>query len=236
MKWKHTFVLLLLAALTGTLGAQTRRVQNKPYIDLRRFHYGFTIGVHDQSLKLQNNGYIDPATGQQWMAENDNHGLGFNVGVLGEWRLNPYLALRAIPSLYFGSKHIQFVEMGSGDIETQNMKSTYIGIPVDLKITAPRFNNYRPYVVAGIAPMYDLTRKRQENLLTQPFNLFVEVGLGCDLYLPFFKLIPELKFCFGLGNILEKNRNDLTDRNKLIFTQGVDRGTANMVVLSLYFE
>ena len=84
--------------------------------------------------------------------------------------------------------------------------------------------------------MYDLTRKRQENLLTQPFNLFVEVGLGCDLYLPFFKLIPELKFCFGLGNILEKNRNDLTDRNKLIFTQGVDRGTANMVVLSLYFE
>ncbi len=236
MNWKKTLALVVLASLTSLLAAQTRRVQNKPYMDLRRFHYGFTVGVHDQSLKLQNNGYIDPATGQQWMAENDNHGLGFNVGVLGEWRLNTYMALRVIPSLYFGSKHISFLDYSSGKTETQNMKSTYIGVPVDLKVAAPRFNNYRPYVIAGIAPMYDLTRKRQESLLTQPFNLFVEVGLGCDLYLPFFKLIPELKFCFGLGNVLEKNRNDLTDKNKLIFTQSVDRGIANMVVLSLYFE
>ena len=70
----------------------------------------------------------------------------------------------------------------------------------------------------------------------KPLNLFVEVGLGCDLYLPFFKLIPELKFCFGLSNILQKNRNDLTDRNLLIFTESVDKATANMVVLSFYFE
>lgn len=85
MNWKRLTILLLLTCTVAALGAQTRRVQNKPYIDLRRFHYGFTVGIHDQSLKLLNNGYIDPATGRQWMAENDNHGIGFNVGVLGEW-------------------------------------------------------------------------------------------------------------------------------------------------------
>lgn len=171
MNWKRLTILLLLTCTVAALGAQTRRVQNKPYIDLRRFHYGFTVGIHDQSLKLLNNGYIDPATGRQWMAENDNHGIGFNVGVLGEWKLTDYLAIRAIPSLYFGTKHITFLDRTSGTTETQNMKSTYIGVPVHLKVSAPRFNNYRPYVVAGVAPMYDLM-KRNKNGCSPSRSIF----------------------------------------------------------------
>lgn len=56
------------------------------------------------------------------------------------------------------------------------------------------------------------------------------------MYLPFFKLIPELKFCFGLGNVLNKKRNDLTDPTQLIYTESIDKATMNMVVLSFYFE
>ena len=48
--------LLCLCAV----GAQERKVQHRPYIDQRRFHYGFLFGVHVQDLELQNNGYIDP--------------------------------------------------------------------------------------------------------------------------------------------------------------------------------
>jgi hypothetical protein len=69
-----------------TAMAQERKVQHKPFIDERRFHYGFTIGFHDQSIGLQNNGFIHPETGEQWVAVNDRHGLGFSVGVLGEWK------------------------------------------------------------------------------------------------------------------------------------------------------
>ena len=39
----------------------------------------------------------------------------------------------------------------------------------------------------------------------------LEAGMGCDLYMPFFKFIPEIKFCFGLTNVLQKKRTDLTD-------------------------
>ena len=64
-----------------------------------------------------------------------------------------------------------------------------------------------------------------------------EVGLGCDFYLPFFKLIPELKFSFGLGNLLNKKRTDLADDNTdIIYTRSVNRITPNMVSLVLYFE
>lgn len=236
--WRGVALLLLILPLGGvvTAGAQERKVQNKPFIDERRFHYGFTIGLHDQGIDLVNNGYIDASTGEQWMATNDKHNYGFSVGVLGEWRLNRYLALRLIPSLHFGSKHIAFRNLNTGATATQDMKSCYVGLPLDLKISAPRFNNYRPYVVAGIAPLYDLTTGKHSQLRTKPLNLMFEVGLGCDFYLPFFKLIPELKFCFGLANVLEKDRSDLLDTTQLVFTESVDRATVSMVVLSFYFE
>lgn len=234
--YKKTYCLLLFLTCTLTLAGQNRKVQNKPFIDERRFHYGFTVGMHDQGVKIRNNGYTDPATGQQWLAENDRQGVGLSVGVLGEWKLNRYMALRLIPSLHFGSKHIAFRNTATGEEETQDMKSSYLSLPLDVKISAPRFNNYRPYVMAGINPMYDLTAGKHTKLRAKPLSLMLEAGFGCDLYLPFFKLIPELKFCFGLTDILQKKRNDLTDPSQLIFTQSADGMTANMVVLSFYFE
>lgn len=228
--------LVVLAGLSASLSAQERKLQHKPFIDERRFHYGFCVGLHDQSLSLQNNGYIDPATGQQWMAENDTQNFGFSVGVLGEWRMGRYLALRLTPGMHFGSKHLAFVERGSQRRQSQDMKSTYVSLAAGLKAAAPRFNNYRPYVLAGASYMYDLTSGKHTLLRTKPSQTFLEVGMGCDLYLPFFKFIPELKFCFGLGNVLQKNRRDLTDSSQLIYTQSVDRAVSHMVVLSFYFE
>lgn len=228
------FVLLLLSFVS--IQAQEVKLQNRPYLDLRRFHYGFMIGLHEESLHLKNNGLVDPETGRQWFACNDRYDPGFTVGILGEWRLDKYFALRMLPSMYFGSKHITFRDQTSGDKDFQEIKSTYIALPIDLKFSAPRFNNYRPYFLAGINLMYDLTTKDNGNLKLKTFNSFLEVGFGCDYYLPFFKLIPELKFCFGLNNILEKDRRDLQDKTKYIFTQSIDNAHTNQIVLTLYFE
>lgn len=228
------FTLLLMSALPAF--AQERKVQNKPFIDERRFHYGFLIGMHDQSLKLKGNGYIDPATGAQWHVENDRHNYGFSVGVLGEWKLNNTFALRLVPSLHFGSKHLAFREAGSDKRESQDMKSCYVGLPFYLKTAGPRFNNYRPYVIAGFNPMMDLTSGKHSLLKAKPFTCMLELGLGCDLYLPFFKLIPELRFSLGLNNLLDKNRTDLTDASQMVFTNSVDSATLGMVALTFYFE
>ena len=84
--------------------------------------------------------------------------------------------------------------------------------------------------------MFDLTVKKQKALLTKRFDFAFELGLGCDFYLPFFKLIPELKFCFGLTDALVKKRNDLTDQNLLKYTQSLESATNRMIVLTFYFE
>ena len=219
--------------------AQERKVQNRPYIDMRRWHYGFLFGTHMQDLEFVNNGYIhtlEDGTQESWFADVPYYTPGFSVGVLGELRLTEHLSLRIIPTMYFGDKAVAFREQISGTIEYQAIKSTYLSVPVDVKWSAQRFNNYRPYLVAGVAPMVDLTQKKQKPLLLQRFDCALEVGFGCDFYLPFFKLIPELKFCFGLTDLLVKERTDLIDTNLLKYTQSLDEVSSRMVVLTLYFE
>ena len=234
--FRHILSLLVLLCALATAHAQQRRVQNKPFIDERLFHYGFFIGLHDQGMRLDNNGYIDPATGDQWVAGTDRQNFGFSVGVLGEWKMSKHIGLRVLPSLHFGSKHLAFRNLRTGKEESQDMKSCYIGVPVDFKFSGQRFNNFRPYVIAGVQPMYDLVTNKQTKLRAKPFNFMLETGLGCDLYMPFFKFIPELNFCFGLGNALNKNRSDLTDPTQLMYTQSIDRASIGMFVLTFYFE
>ena len=215
--------------------AQERKVQNKPYIDFRRLHYGFFIGTHVQDMEFVNNGFVTE-NGESWFADIATYNPGFSVGVLADLRLNTYMSLRAIPTMHFGQNIVRFREQKSGETSKQSVKTTYIAVPVHVKFAAERFNNYRPYVTAGVSPMWNLTVKKQQQLLLRKFDFMIEVGVGCDFYLPFFKLIPELKFSFSPLDVLKKERNDLLDANYLKFTQSVDRVTSKMVTLSLYFE
>ena len=234
---KRLYIVILSLAMAISMAAQlNNRVQNKPYIDLRQFHYGFSFGLHQQSLIMPNSGYIDPETGQQWYVSNDRFDPGFTVGLIGDWRINNNLSLRVLPTMHFVSKHLTFREQKSGLRDYQDLKSTYISLPIDVKIAAPRHNNYRPYVLAGVNATYDLTTKDQANIATKPLSFAFEVGLGCDYYLPFFKLCPELKFSFGFTDILKTDRSKLNDKSKEIFTKSVKDARTTMVTLILHFE
>ena len=217
------------------LAAQTRKVQNRPYIDQRRWHYGFLVGLHTQDYETVNSGFVTEE-GEVWFADVPEYSPGFSVGVLGELYLNRYLALRLVPTLHFGDKKMVFREQTSGEEYTQNLKSAYLSLPVDLKFSAERFNNYRPYVMAGVAPTYDFSVKKDRALLVKRFDCMLELGIGCDFYLSYFKLIPELKFCFGLNNMLRKRRDDLTDLSLQKFTDSLTGLHSRMIVLSFYFE
>lgn len=229
------FLLLSFVAQVSPMQAQERKVMNRPYIDQRKLHYGFLAGVQMQDLEFEQNGYMD-AAGNQWWTDIPNYEPGFSVGVLAELKLTENLAFRVIPSMHFGSKNATFLNRTTGEKQYQNIKATYISVPLDIKYSGERFNNYRPYLVAGLNPMYNLTSKRGQNLLFKQMNCYLEVGLGCDFYTPFFKFIPEIKFAYGLMNMIEKNRTDLTNPDQLVFTQGIDKARSKMIIISFYFE
>ena len=243
-------VLMLMLAVAIVAMAQQRKVQYKPYIDLRPLHFGIHIGANMQDVELRNIGPQLITIGDDGeqvertvLCDADTWNPGFSVGVVADMRLSQHLSLRFVPTMHFGSKHLVFRDLqdlndaGQPRETTQDMKNTYIAVPVDLKFSAQRFNNYRPYVMAGVSPMLNLSSKDQDYTHLKRFDAMLEVGFGCDYYLPFFKLIPELKFCFSPFDTFDKKHiSELTDGNKQAFARSIDRAYSKMIVLTLYFE
>ena len=249
MNMRRLFTLLYIVALTLTVSAQIRKPQNKPYIDLRPTHFGISVGFHIQDIEMQNIGQqvIVADDGTETIetidCDQDNWNPGFSVGVLADQRLTKHLSLRLAPTMHFGAKHLTYHHLTKQDEEgrmetaTQDMKNTYIAFPINLKFSSERFNNHRPYIIGGINPMINLSSKSQDFIQLKRYDTMVEVGLGCDFYLPFFKLIPELKFSYSLMNSLDGNHADeLTDGSHRIFTNSVSSGHAKMITLTFYFE
>jgi hypothetical protein len=229
--------------------AQERKVQNKPYTDLRPLHLGILVGMNLQDIELENVGpqSILQEDGtmktQTIVCDDDKWNAGFSVGVLADLRLSQHLNLRFTPTMHFGAKHLTFYNMTELTAEgrltelTQDMKTTYMSFPLDLKFSAERWNNYRPYIIAGVNQLVNLTSKNQDYLQLKRADTMIEVGLGCDLYLPFFKLIPELKFCYSLTNAIDwRHADELQDTNKRMYANAVKSGQTKMIVLTFYFE
>lgn len=214
--------------------AQTERVKNQPYADQKWFHLGFHVGIHAQDLLLTNTGAN--TNGEIWFAEIPSYSPGFSVGVIGDLYLNPYFNLRFIPTINFGDKKIVFREQYSEEEYKTSVRSSYLSFPLTVKYSALRLNNYRPYLTGGIYGAFDLGRKKGNPVLLKGTDFGLEFGIGCDIYLPFFKLCPELKFSFGLVDLLEKKRTDLTDKDMLKYSDALSKATSRMVTLTFNFE
>lgn len=235
---KHIIIVLLLALIGVSATAQRRNdgLLNRPYADLKPIHFGFSVGFHMQDLNISNNGFITPE-GESWFTEVPAYSPGFCVNVLADMRISNHINLRCSPGMYFGNKKVHFRNTVTGDENTQNIKSNYVVVPIDIKYSATRYKNIRPYIVGGIMGILDVSKKRPEQLKLRDTDAMLTIGLGCDFYLPYFKLCPELKFCFGLRNLLNTERPDLQDNPDMMkYTQSVSQIKSNMIVLTFYFE
>lgn len=234
---KYILVLPILAVALTAKAQDNDKILNRPYADMKRLHYGFSVGFHNQNLWLTHNGYTT-ANGESWFADVADLQPGFCVNMLGDLRLAEHFNLRVSPGMYFGSKTVTFRDAANGTIEKQNIKNSSVVVPVDLKMSASRYHNLRPYFTAGMMAAFDVSKKKDGELIQlSNTDYFVTVGFGLDVYVPFFKFIPEVKFCFGLKNLLQKDRPDLADDpEKLKYTQSLDKAISNMVVFTFYFE
>lgn len=232
--------LLAAAALFGaTFPAMARpgdKILNRPYADQKRLHLGFSIGMSLHDLKFTHNGY-ETTDGQQWFAEVPAWAPGIDVNVLADLRLHRYFNLRFSPGMSFGSKNVHFIDARSGTKATQDIKSVYVMLPLDLKVSGDRYFNSRPYVTLGGMGVFDVSKRQSSFLQFNTADAYLTIGLGCDFYLPFFKLIPEVKFCFGLTDILRHKRPDLEDDPETYkITQSLSKVRSNMVIINFYFE
>ena len=215
------------------------KLLNRPYTDQRRFHNGFSVGMNALGLGFHHNGFVTDG-GQTWFMSQPSYSPGFCVNGLMSLRLNDYFSVRVSPGVWFGNRVVKFLDtsaLADPAEYTQDIKSADVVVPVDLKFAAQRMRNLRPYIVGGVMPAFDVAKKRTDILKTKSSEFFISAGFGCDFYLPYFKFIPEVKFCFGLSDALQHKRPDLAeDPIKQNISNSVKRATTKMIVVTFYFE
>lgn len=233
------YILLSLMAVAGLAAAGQNlndKLMNRPYADLRKWHLGFSVGVHTQDISFTHNGFVSE-NGNEWRMDQPSFSPGFCVNGLIDYRLSSYFSLRFTPGMYFGNRDIKMLDTATGETASQNIKSTYVVLPVDLKCAGMRYRNSRPFVTAGVMPAFDVAKKTSDYLKLKSGDIYLTVGLGCDFYLPYFKFNPEIKFCFGLTDLLVHDRPDLVDEPaKFNITRSLSKAVSRMVVLTFYFE
>lgn len=163
---------------------------------------------------------------------------GFTVGAIADLRMGEYFNLRFVPSLYLADRTISYSNNVDDEIISTSIKSTSITIPLYVKYSSVRINNYRPYILAGGGIAFDLARDKQMPVLLKPGDYFVEFGAGCAIYFSFFRFSPEIRFALGFNNILTplEERENYLDPENYKYTQALSKLTSRMFTIAFNFE
>ncbi len=202
---KRLTALLLLLFLVQDIQAQLfskERLANLENFDKQRLSWGYFFGFNNYDFKFQ---YENPT--EDILVEKNT---GFNVGLIGDLRINEYLNLRLEPGLYFTNRNLTF--SGNFDTEQAAMReanSTYIHVPLLLKVSTKRLNNFKPFIIGGVSVSNNLSSNEnnpddnsagQFRMKTNTY--YYEVGFGIDLYLYYFKFTPSIRGVFAISDEL----------------------------------
>jgi outer membrane protein with beta-barrel domain len=201
-------VLLGLGILLygSTLAQSTGGIYNPRYDERKIVTYGFSLGFQSTSYRLKySDFFLDPAM-------DSVHSIlpkkrpGFKLGFIVNFKLAEYLDLRITPTVSFAEYILEYNFVG-GNQFTELVESTGVEFPVLFKYKSQRRNNLRMYLVGGITPIIEASGKSGLDedlgrLQIEKFNANLEVGFGLDMYYPLFKFSPEVRFAYGLVNVL----------------------------------
>ncbi|MFD1614672.1 type IX secretion/gliding motility protein PorT/SprT [Gelatiniphilus marinus] len=139
---------------------------------------------------------------------------GFSVGLIGNLRINKFIDLRLEPGLLITTRELfysqtyfsGFPDLNSSDL-TREVKSTYIHIPLLVKFSTKRINNFKPFIVGGVSTALNLSSNETNpndnsngQFRTKKNMLFYELGFGIDFYLYNFKFTPSIRGLFAIND------------------------------------
>lgn len=243
---RKPFLILFLLLFTLTLSAQEERPRNLSAFDLKRIHFGFTIG-----LNLMDMGFTRNYDAEGFMyADLSYLQPGFQVSIVSDARINKNWNLRFLPGISFGSREVYFYEYLDGVVgdpvqlpavaNPVPLGPAFLDFPLHLKYRSKRVNNYRPYVVGGLNFRYDMSAKKSgvydsdsnEYVKFKRGDLYLEFGFGVDTYLKYFKFAPELKVAVGLANMIDPvGRTGHPE-----FASSITYARSYIIMLNFHFE
>ncbi len=234
MRIKYIVTILLVLGMTLPATAQ-RKVLNMAEHDSKAYYFGITFGANFSTYRIKySQSFIDNDT---FKAIQPDFGPGFNLGLMGNLRLNDFVDLRFVPSLAFAEKKVTLNARdvaGNDSISNRTVESIYMHLPLQLKFKSDRIKNFRFYAITGLKFDYDMaanarSRRRDEFIKVSAADFGYELGVGFEFYYPNFIFSPEIKLSQGLGNQIFKDHN-------IPLSNAIDVLSTRMIVISLHLE
>lgn len=185
--------------------AKKVRIENLQNFDKQKLHFGYYLGINQYNFKIDYK--QNPEYSTQMIEQ-----LGLNIGLVGDLRISEYLNLRFEPGLHTNKGSIKFNERSNFTKESdtlRSVKSTYVHLPILLKFSSKRIDNFRPYLLGGISSSFNLSSNqnspednKNDVFRLKTFNFYYELGFGIDFYFQYFKFSPSIRGLFSLKNEL----------------------------------
>jgi hypothetical protein len=224
-------------ALSVQAAAQRSQVpQNLPKYEKQKIHFGFVLGINLANFKIQEAGDLKYQDSIYSITPGAQAGL--NLGILSNLHLGEHFDLRFMPALSFVQRKLDYgfyfpaTAKVNGTVKT--VESTYLELPVNLKFKSKRIDNYRIYVVGGGRYSIDMIsqakvkEKDPDILKLRRKDYGLEVGVGADFYLPYFKFSPEIKMFSGMP--------DLLVRENTAYVNSLQSLRSKIFFISFFFE
>lgn len=229
--------LLLSVAVSGQKIMRNTSILNYQRGDKSLLHFGFTLGINYMDYRAL------LAEDAPFRTETGKLNIGFLVGMISELRISDDLGLRFLPGLEFATRSLVFTNVPDAEDEKQYAynESVYVSLPLMLRYKAKRINNFRPFVTAGGSWKYDFMKHKNINpdrdiyFRTKPMEVFLETGIGCDFYLPYFKFGLEFRFSLGLTDVLD-HRQDKENPGYEQYTNTLRKLNSRMFTVGFNFE
>jgi len=209
-------------------------ITNLENIDMKRWSWGYYLGFNTYDFDFDYKKYNpSPVLGKDFNIE---RAIGFNVGLIGNLKLSENFDLRMEPGVSFNTRILQVTKADQNTIREIN--STYVHIPLLVKFSADRLNNFRPFVLAGASTSLNLSsnEKNPDDNSVGQFRMktntfYYEVGVGIDLYLYYFKFSPSLRGVFAINDELVRDE----DPNSL-YTGNIEQMRSRGIFLNFTFQ
>lgn len=210
------------------------RLKNLENFDNRTWSWGYFLGFNFYDFKFD---YDEPK--EDILVKET---LGFNVGLVGDMRINEYMNLRLEPGVMFVKRGLAFPEISQDIFEKsgneRKVTSTYIHVPLLMKFSTKRLNNFKPFVEAGVSTSFNLSSNQDnpEDNYSREFRMktntyYWEIGFGIDLYLYYFKFTPSVRGVFAMSNeLVPDNRPDSQ------YTSGIDKMRSRGLFINFKFQ
>ena len=212
------------------------RVLNNENFDKPRLSYGYYLGLNSYDFNID---YKSNLKDIQVIKS-----TGFNVGLIGNLRINDFFDIRLEPGLVMSNRTLSYsgtyfegLIFNENELERE-IRSTYIHIPLLLKISTKRINNIKPFVVGGVSTALNLSSNQdnpednsQGNFRLLKNNLFYEMGIGIDIYLTWFKFTPSIR---GVFSLIDEHIKDLDPDSP--WTRNISKMQTRGVFINFTFQ